>query len=117
VEGTEPSQDPEPVPPGWLIVTQSVPPTWQTRARTVALIPLLPEELQSLIDGRRAHPAIDPEELPMVTAIARGLSARQIAKELGTTPRTVYRHVARLRASFKVETLAQLAAELARRGF
>lgn len=117
MESSEPSEGPGPIPPGWLIVTATVPAMWQERARTVALIPLLPEELKSLMDGRHTQPTIDPEQLPIVTAIAQGMSAREIAREMGITPRTVYRHVARLRESFNVETLAQLAAELARRGF
>lgn len=116
LESNEPSRR-SPIPAGWLIVTENVPTVWRERARTVTLIPLVPEELKSLIDGHRTQPTINPEHLPIMTAIARGMPAREIAREIGVTPRTVYRHVARLRESFNVDTLAELGAELARRGF
>lgn len=94
-----------------------MPAVWQERAIDVSLVPLLPAEAEQLLTDRRAEPTLVGEgDLSLARLAARGLSGTQIARDLDIAPRTVYRRLARLRNVFGVESTAELAAELARRG-
>jgi DNA-binding CsgD family transcriptional regulator len=81
------------------------------------LVPLLPAEAAQLLDNAPVEHGIAAAQVQFVRLLAQGLSAAQIARELGISPRTVQRHVARLSGQFGVTTIQQLSAELARRGF
>ncbi len=95
-------------------VGTDVPAEWAERAVQMLLVPLLPGEVSSLIEGKRQQAPGDPLFLELV---ARGRAAQDIARQLDITDRSVYRRLAALRDDFRVATNAELAAELARRGF
>ena len=97
--------------------TGTVPERWADRAISGTLVPLTSAEArQVLAEGR-----VEPDELSgdsdLVRLVARGLSAEIIARRLGLAPRSVYRRLARLREALEVGSTAELAAELARRGY
>lgn len=103
---------------GWLILLpEQVPPRWKARARAVALIPLLPEEADGVLTEGRTDPVLDEEDEQILRLAATGLSVSRIAHELGVTPRTVSRRLARLRERFRIRSNAELAVLLAKRGF
>jgi DNA-binding NarL/FixJ family response regulator len=83
----------------------------------MVLVPLVPEEATQLLSGAPVEHEIPAGQVPLVDLVARGLGASEVARELGVSPRTVQRHVARLSQDFGVATIQQLATELARRGF
>lgn len=91
-----------------------VPLEWAERAVPILLVPLSPADVTALIEGKREHAPGDPLFFGLV---ARGRTARDIARRLDITDRSVYRRLAALRDDFGVSTNAELAAELARRGF
>ena len=100
-----------------FLETGSVPEKWADRAISGTLVPLTADEAdQVLAEGR-----VEPDELggdsDLVRLVARGLSAEIIARRLGLAPRSVYRRLARLRDALQVGSTAELAAELARRGY
>lgn len=102
----------------WLFVAAgAVPPEWQDRAIEVALVPLLPQEAAAILTDRTTAPTIEEGDMPLVRLVARGKSGTEIARHLGMSPRSVYRRLARLRGLFNVDSSAELASELARRGF
>lgn len=100
----------------WLFVLGEVPERWRDRARPASLIPLLPEEAETVMATGASEPA-DAEEAALLRLAARGLPAPSIARMTGVSIRTVHRRLARLRDQLEVETTAQLAAELSKRGF
>lgn len=104
--------------PGWVLVSPgAVPDQWRSRAVPMLLVPLGPAEAAQVLSQKPAEQAIPASQLPLVRLIATGHSAAEIARELDCSPRTVHRHVARLRDDFRVTTIQELATELARRGF
>lgn len=102
--------------PTWVLLPPGteLPTEWTERAVPLLLIPLLPAEVASVIERKRRQEPGDPLFLGLV---ARGRAARDIARQLDITDRSVYRRLAALRDDFGVVTNAELAAELARRGF
>lgn len=102
--------------PTWLIVppTIELPAAWSARTITVRLLALAPTEVAELIERKGTQRDRDP---PFLQLVARGLPARDIARRLRITDRSVYRRLAGLRDEFEVETNAELAAVLARQGF
>lgn len=103
---------------GWLLLSpDAVPDVWRARAVPMVLVPLLPAEAAQVLSHRPAEQAIPASQLPLVRLVATGRSAQEIARQLGLSPRTVHRRVARLRDGFGVSTIHELATELARRGF
>ncbi len=102
---------------GWVLLPpDQVPDVWRTRAREMSLVALLPEESRGLLAGERPLVPVDPDEEQLLRLVTRGASANSIARELGITPRTVQRRLARLRERFEVGSTAELAVVLARRG-
>lgn len=81
------------------------------------MVPLLPAEADTLLEGGPAAPELDPEDVPLAALLARGLSIGEIAGELGLNPRSVQRRLARLYRSFAVDSKAALSSLLAARGF
>lgn len=107
-----------PSPEGWLFVRSSaVPERWRDRAVDVALLPLLPGEVGTLLAGREVRPLLDREDERLLRLVAEGRSAAAIARDLGLHPRTVQRRLARLRRRLGVRTTRELSALLARTGF
>ena len=100
----------------WLFVLGEVPERWRERARSASLIPLLPEEAESVMATATSTPP-DAEGDALMRLAARGLPAPSIARIAGVSIRTVHRRLARLREQLEVDTTAELAAELSRRGF
>ena len=100
----------------WLFVLGEVPERGRDRARSASFIPLLPEEAESVMATGAAAPA-DAEGDALLRLAARGLPAPSIARQSGVSIRTVHRRLARLREQLEVDTTAELAAELSRRGF
>ena len=104
--------------PGWVILSpDSVPEHWRSRAIPMLLVPMLPAEAAQALSNAPVEDGMTAGQLPLVRLLARGLSAAETARELGVSPRTVQRHVARLSDQFGVATIQQLATELARHGF
>jgi DNA-binding CsgD family transcriptional regulator len=83
----------------------------------MVLVPLMASEAMQLLSDVPVGQDIAAADLPLVRLVARGHSAAEIARALDVSPRTVNRHVARLRNEFGVATIQELATELARRGF
>lgn len=104
--------------PGWVILSPgAVPAAWQARTIPMVLVPLTPAEASELLSQTPVEQDVAAADLPLIHLVARGHSAAEIARELGYSPRTVNRRVARLREDFEVATIQELATELARRGF
>ena len=104
--------------PGWLILDpDNVPEAWRDRARSMALVPLLPEEASQILEEGSTEPAVAAHDPEFLRLIARGESAGVIARRLALSTRSVHRRLARLRDSLSVASTAELAAELSRRGF
>jgi DNA-binding CsgD family transcriptional regulator len=104
---------------GWLFIAdEAVPDKWRDRVVPMSLVPLLPGEMAEFV-GDQAGDGFIPDErdVALYKLVARGLSANDIARELGIASRSVHRRLARLRERLGVETTSQLAAEFARRGF
>lgn len=105
-------------PSAWVFVdTASLPEAWKARARPVSLVALLPSEVQALVVSHRLHPAVEPEDVGFLELVAAGHSGSQIARRLGVSDRSVFRRLEKWRTRFGVDSTAELAAELARRGF
>jgi DNA-binding NarL/FixJ family response regulator len=108
---------------GWLLVSPSaVQDAWQSRAIPMALIPLLPHELDARLSGgdQQAPPHDEAKllnEARLLNLVAQGRPKRQMAKDLHISIRTLDRRLHVLRESFGVRSLAELAAAAARRGF
>ncbi len=107
------------VPPGgWVFLEPgAVPERWAERAIPVMLVPLTPEESAQMLNGQPVDAGALAPDADLMRLVARGLSAEVIARRLGLAARSVYRRLARLREIFGVGSTAELAAELARRGF
>lgn len=104
--------------PGWVILSpDGVPDAWRSRAIPMVLVPLMPSEAGALLSDAPVEQRIAPADLPLVHLVARGHGTAEISRVLDVSPRTVNRHVARLRDEFGVATIQELATELARRGF
>lgn len=103
---------------GWVFLEpESVPERWAERAIPVMLIPLTPEESSQMLNAQPVDAGTLTPDADLMRLVARGLSAEVIARRLGLAARSVYRRLARLRETFGVGSTAELAAELARRGF
>jgi DNA-binding CsgD family transcriptional regulator len=108
---TPPRSDPEPL--AWVLISGgNMPEEWRARAQQVNLVPLLPEEVAGLFEGR------DPDrDDDLLRLVAQGSTTEQIARKLDLSRRTVERHLARLRERYDQPTTAALSSFLARRGF
>lgn len=102
--------------PVLMFVLGDVPDRWRGRARQVSFIPLLPEEVDSVLAGREGA-AVNEDDEALLRLAARGMPAPAIARASGLSIRTVHRRLARLREQLQVETSSELASELSRRGF
>ena len=95
----------------------SIPSRWADRAVPVVMIPLTSDESAQLLSDEPIQADELGQDADLMRLVARGLSAEVIASRLGLAPRSVYRRLARLRDAFGAESTAELATELARRGF
>lgn len=100
-----------------LMPPDQVPERWSSRARSLSLVPLDPQEAAQVLSRGSANPVMSPEEESVAKLVARGHSARSIAEALHMTERSVYRRLARLRKRAGVKTTSELAARLAHQGF
>ena len=104
--------------PGWVILSpDALPDAWQERAIPMVLVPQSKTETSELLSGAPVAQEIAAADLPLVHLVARGRSTAEISRALHISPRTVNRHVARLKDEFGVSSVQELATELARRGF
>ncbi len=111
-------EHPSPEARGWLFLQpQDIPERWRSRGMDVRLVPLLPEEVEGILLEGKTEPALEGPDEAVARLVARGLTVTQIAGELRMAPRTVDRHVARLRERFGVQSTAELSSLLARWGF
>lgn len=107
----------EPEDGAWVLLpVGEVPEPWRGRARQVALIPLLPEELAAVLSGRAASPALDERDERIARLLTTGASLAEIGRAVGLSPRGVQHRLAALRRRFGVHSTAELAAYLARHG-
>ena len=83
----------------------------------MVLVPLTRSETTQLLSDAPVEQVIRAADLPLIRLVAEGQNTAQVARALGISQRTVYRHVARLCDEFEVSTLQELSSELARRGF
>lgn len=98
----------------WLLMDPgALPPGMATRAVPMALVALLPDEIDVLEGGTGAG----LEDAELATLAARGLPAAEIADRLHISRRTAYRRLARLRDAIGARNSAELAARLSERGF
>ena len=59
--------------PGWLILDpELVPPAWRDRARTMAWVPLLPEEAKQILEEGSAAPQLAASDPDFLRLVARG---------------------------------------------
>lgn len=74
----------------------------------------LKQVIFSFSDISDTRPDVDltPRERQIVHCLAKGLTSKEIGRELGISPRTVEDHRARLLAKFKVRNIAGLVARL-----
>ena len=96
---------------------ESIPSRWAERAVPVVMIPLTSDESAQLLSDEPIQSDELGQDADLVRLVARGLSAEVIANRLGLAPRSVYRRLARLRDAFGAGSTAELATELAARGF
>ena len=102
----------------WVFVASAhVPDRWRHRAVEGSLIPLSPAEAAQLLAGESVAPELDLVSERVAHLVARGLTVVAIARHLAIAPRSVDRYLARLRGHFDVSSTAELAVELAKRGF
>ncbi len=114
----EPGTEPRGSYGGWLFLDRhAVPERWRERAVEVLLVPRLPAEAEQVLEGNRGSPEIAPEDERLASLVARGIPVPEIATELGLTPRSVERRLARLRDQLGVGSTAELVAFLSQRGF
>ena len=98
----------------WLLIDPgAVPAGMATRVVPMALVALLPDEVDALEGGTDAG----PDEAEVASLAARGLPAAEIATRLHISRRTAYRRLARLREAVGARNSAELAARLSERGF
>lgn len=98
----------------WLLIDpEAVPPGMAARSVPMALVALLPEEIDVLKGGAEER----PDEAELASLAAKGLSAVEIADRLHISRRTAYRRLARLRDATGARNSAELAARLSERGF
>jgi two-component system NarL family response regulator len=77
----------------------------------------LPPAIAARFAEHLSAPTLTGRELPILQAIARGRSNKQIGQALGLTEDTIKRHVTHLLSKLRVADRAQAAAEGIRRGF
>ena len=105
-------------PRAWVLIdAPTVPSEWERRARRVSLVALLPDEVDALLQSHELRPAVTPAEAEFLGLVAAGHPGSYIARRLRVSERSVFRRLARWREHFGVDSTAELAAELARRGF
>lgn len=105
-------------PIGWIFLrADSVPDDWRDRAQPAVFVPLLPEELSRILDGRPATQTLEPRDRHIATLFAQGRTAATIAGELHLSTRTVERRLAVLCDQLAVSSTRELALVLAERGF
>lgn len=100
-----------------FIDPESIPERWSERAVPVVMVPLTPDESSQLLGEESIESDELGQDADLMRLVARGLSAEVIATRLGLAPRSVYRRLARLRETFGMDSTAELATELAQRGF
>ena len=102
----------------WVLMpADQVPGRWADRSFPMAIVPLLPSELDELMQGRSVAPHLTAEEEVLAGYVAAGYSTEEIAKRVHMTTRSVYRRLARLRERVGAESTAELVSRLARMGF
>ena len=100
----------------FIFMLGEVPERWRSRARAAHLIPLLPYEVTAMLAAGEAG-SVEQGEDDLLRLAARGAAPSTVARSLGLSVRTVHRRLALLRDQFGVDSTAELAAELSRRGF
>ena len=102
----------------WVLMPKgSIPPRWAGRAIDLALVPLAPDEAKGVLAAGSAVPSLDRDDEKLAHLVAQGLSAEEIARVAHMTPRSVYRHMARLRRKVGARSTSELISHLAREGF
>lgn len=81
-------------------------------AGRVAAAPWLSEFAE--VGARNGQPAITPRELDVLASLAKGLSNKAIARQLGIRERTVKNHIARLMSKLGLKSRAQVGVLAAR---
>ena len=104
--------------PVWVLMPKdSVPERWEARAVDLALVPLAPDEAKRVLESGSTTPTLDRDDEKLASLVAQGLSAEEIARIAHMTPRSVYRHMARLRRKVGAQSTSELVSRLAREGF
>ena len=107
-------------PAGWVFLQSSVaelPDRWRQRAVAVWLLPLSPDEMDTLLEENRLLPTLAPRDAEIATLLVAGLPPSVIARRVGLSSRTVHRRLAALRERFGTGSTMELALLLAKRGF
>jgi DNA-binding CsgD family transcriptional regulator len=102
----------------WVLMPKgAIPSRWAGRAVDLALVPLAPDEARGVLQAGSAVPSLDRDDEKLARLVAQGLSAEEIARAAHMTPRSVYRHMARLRRKVGARSTSELISHLAREGF
>lgn len=102
----------------WLLVDpEAVPPTLQSVAVPMAMVPLLSTQARRLLEHEQGWRSLEAEDRSLAAALTAGRPLTAIAREMGVTTRTVERRLADLRDRFNAGSTAELIAELSRLGF
>lgn len=103
----------------WLLVESDddLPEQWSRRSMQITVIRLAPDEARRVLSNDRATPLIGPDHEELAHLVASGLSVSEMSQQMHLTPRSIYRRLARLRATFDAATLSELAAKLSRLGY
>jgi DNA-binding CsgD family transcriptional regulator len=83
----------------------------------LALVQLLPEDVDRLLAGEAVLPGLSPQDRDLLRLAARGKSVREIARSLEIADRTVQRRLTRFRDKLGVGSTAELVSILVRHGF
>lgn len=102
-------------PNGWLFRDEeSVPEQWRERAMHVVLVPLLPDEIDTMLAAGSTDTTSEDERF--MRLVAAGRSRRTIASEMHVSLSSVDRKIARLAERFGCRSDLELVAVLARSG-
>ncbi len=101
----------------WVLMDhEAVPPHLRERSVDLALVALLPRELESLL-GERAVRLASAEDESVAALVARGVPTPELARHLSISRRTAYRRVARLKKQVGARSHPELVARLSELGF
>lgn len=109
---------PRPASQCWVLIDRdAVPAELDDRVTSLALLSLLPQEVERLLECTVLSVEFSDEERALARALIIGSPLPVVARELGISPRSVHRRIARLRERMGAPSTESLVATLVRMGF